>query len=266
MNAEINFTTLSLIVKDQITKGKNGKIAVLIHGFPEPIYPETPLYSYFARKGYTVIAPYLFNPRFKLSQKEVNRYVESELSGKKPDVVVGVSMGGLLAPALAKEYPKAELILIGTGPYIKPQSTTMNLFVKVAKSSFFDKLHKLIELTPSPVYTFLYKVFNHPPLSESEKEELAEHILKNWQCIKSVPESEDREVVDFLTTIDNSTLLHSLKNKTLIFAADGDSVMPLTLARKLNSLVKKSKLIINKGTIHYTVFGKDNYKDLDDFL
>ncbi len=253
-------------MKDKFLKGKNGKTVVLIHGFPEPIYEDTPLFSYFTERGYSVIAPYLFSSEFKLSQRDVEKYIERKLHGRKPDVIVGVSMGGLLAPALARDFPSAKLILIGTGPFVKPSVGSLNFLLKIGKSHFFDAVYKIIESTPTPVYSFLYRLFNHPKMTLAQKAELEQHILENWSCVKNVSETEDREVVEFLTSVDNTTLLHSLQNKCLIFAADGDSLMPLVLARRLNLLIKNSRLVVTKGTIHYTVFSKNNYKDLDEFL
>ncbi len=247
-------------------KVKNCKTVVIVHGYPEPIYADSPLYSYFSERGYNVISPYLFSSEFKLTQEEVDKYIEGKLAGREPDVIVGVSMGGLLAPALAHDYPKSKLVLVGTGPYVRSNIESINTLLTICKSSLFDFIYKIILSTPTPVYSFIYKLFNHPKMNTSQKKELEEHIVKNWSCLKSIKESEEREVIQFLSGVDNSILLHSLKNKTLIFAADGDSMMPLKLAHKLNHLIKNSRLVINKGTIHYTVFGRDNYKDLNEFL
>lgn len=253
-------------MKDQIDIKPGGKVAVLIHGFPEPIYKDNPIYKYFDNQGYTIIAPYLFSPGFKLNQDAVVRHVKSELNGLTPNVIVGVSLGGLVAPALAKEFPMAKLILVGTGPYIKPKIKSMNGLLKIGKLPVFDYVYKAIEFIPTPLYAFFYKLFNHPKLNAAQKLELTRHIAKNWNCIQKISESEDREVIDFLTSVNNSLLLKSIKNKTLIFAADEDLLMPTVLSRKLNHLIKGSKLIVGKGKIHYTVFDETNYKDLNTFL
>jgi len=108
-------------MRDRIDIKHGGKTAVLIHGFPEPIYKNSPLYSYFDLEGYSIIAPYLFSPGFKLTEDAVIKHIKTELNGRRPGVIVGISLGGLLAPALAKEYPDAKLVLIGTGPYIRPK-------------------------------------------------------------------------------------------------------------------------------------------------
>jgi pimeloyl-ACP methyl ester carboxylesterase len=244
----------------------NSKTVVLIHGFPEPIYTNNPLYRYFDKLGYTIIAPYLFSPGFRLTEEDVVRHIKSELKDRVPDVIAGVSMGGLVAPAVAQEYPEAKLILIGTGPYVKPHLKSMDTLMKIGRTRFFDLIYNAIEMVPTPLYAFFYKLFNHPKLTPSQKLQLNEHIVKNWTSIKSIAESEDREVIDFLATVNNTFLLKNLKNKTLIFAADADTLMPPALSRKLNRFVKGSKLVIGKNRIHYTVFDETDYPFLNNFL
>lgn len=251
---------------DQEIIRPNSKTVVLVHGFPEPIYKDSPLFKYFDNLGYSIIAPYLFSTAFKLTEEDVLVHIESELKGRKPDVIVGVSMGGLVAPAIARLFPDAKLILIGTGPYIKPHLKSMDTLLKVGHTPLFDLIYDAIERVPTPLYALFYKLFNHPKLSPSQKLELNEHIVKNWSSIKGIAESEDREVIDFLITVNNTFLLKSLKNKTLIFAADSDSMMPLILSRKLNKFIKNSKLIVGKNRIHYSVFDKSDYEYLNKFL
>jgi pimeloyl-ACP methyl ester carboxylesterase len=253
-------------MRDRISIKRGDKTVVLIHGFPEPIYKDTPLYRYFDNLGYSIIAPYLFSPKFKLTQTDVTEYVKKELEGRTPDVIVGVSLGGLLAPAVAREYPNARLVLVGTGPYIKIKTGGMNELIKIGKTPVFDIVYDLIEHVPTPLYALLYKMFNHPKMTPEEKLKLNEHIVKNWTSVRRVSENEDREVIDFLTSVNNTLLLKSLKNKTLIFAADNDSMMPPNLSRKMNHLIKHSRLVIGTGRIHYTVFDETDYKELGKFL
>lgn len=253
-------------MNDKITTGTNGKIAVLIHGYPEPIYEDNPLFTYFTDNGYTVIAPYLFSPKFKLNNSEVIEYIKKELGDKKPDVIAGLSLGGLIAPSLAKEYPEAKLLLIGTGPYVRPNLALLNGLLTTSTTPAFDLLYRAFEKIPTPLYSFVYKIFNHPVLTTEQKLKLNEHIVKNWNCLKSISESEDKEVINFLTSVDNTELLKNLKNKTLIFAADEDNLMPKELAVKLNTFIKGSKLVISSGRIHYNVFDDENYSDLSTFL
>lgn len=244
----------------------NTKIAVLIHGYPEPIYKNSPLYVYFENNGYEIIAPYLFDSKFKLNPDNVTVYIKEKLKGRAPSVIVGLSLGGLLAPHLAKEFPKAKLVLMATGPKISCEVNILNEVINMKGKSVLLPLLEVAKFCPTWLYSLIYRLVNHSELSEKEKKELENHIVKNWKCITSLDLEEDLEVLDFLSHTDNTVLLHSLKNKTLIFAGDGDVMMPSILSKKLKSLIRNSKLIINSNRLHFSVFTSGDEKYLNEFL
>jgi pimeloyl-ACP methyl ester carboxylesterase len=244
----------------------NQKVVVLIHGFPEPIYKSTPLYKYFENKDYQIISPYLFSSKFKLTADETVNYIVKLLDGRTPEVIVGVSLGGLLAPHLAKLYPVSKLILIATGPKIKTNIGPLNRIANIREKYLILPILSIVRHCPTWLYAQLYNLVNHPVLNEDEKIILKDHVTKNWTAIVGVSPEEDLEVLDFLTSVDNSVLLHSLKNKTLILTGDGDVMMPVLLSRRLKKLIKKSHLIINKGRLHYSVFTAADTKYFDVFL
>ena len=116
-NDKENFCIDKMI--DNNLTADNSKTVLLIHGYPEPIYEDSYLYSFFKDRGYNIIAPYLFTSEFKLTKEETKKFIEDKLNNKTPDVIVGVSMGGLIAPQIASDYSKAKLVLVATGPYVK---------------------------------------------------------------------------------------------------------------------------------------------------
>jgi pimeloyl-ACP methyl ester carboxylesterase len=251
---------------DDISMKKNSKIVVLIHGYPEPLYKDHPIYKYFDERGYSIVAPYLFSQNFKLTQEEVKKYIEEKLGGREPDVIVGVSLGGLIAPYLAKDFPKAKLMLVATGPYVKTNITPLNSLIPLAKTLTLPPIYSTIVHTPTWFYSIIYKLFNSPKLNSQEMEILENHIRQNWNCLTKIPASEDREMIDLLISTDNTLLLHSLKNKTIIFSGSGDIMMPPELSVKMKDLIGGSSLVISNDRLHFNVFNEENYKQLDDFL
>jgi esterase/lipase len=225
------------------------------------------LYKYFQEKGYSIFSPYLFNKEFKLTSEGVKKYVEKKLEGREPDVIVGVSLGGLIAPYIAKDYPSSELVLIATGPYLRTEIGPYNRILKfIGNTNTFAPFYWALKSTPTWVYSTIYKIFNHPKINYEEKKKLETHIKENWSCVTSLPKGEDEEVINFITNVDNTLLLRSLKNSTIIFASDGDIMMPSKLSTELKELIKNSKLVVSENRLHWGVFNDSNWKDLDDFL
>jgi len=246
---------------------KNKKIVVLLHGYPEPIHQGHTLYRYFKSKNYEIISIYLFSPKFKLTQEDVRKFVSIELKGEYPDVIVGVSLGGLIAPYLAKYYPSAKLVLIATGPYIRTKITNLNkILSKLENSRFLTPVHWILLHTPISLYALLYRRLNRPIKKTKERNILETHIKQNWRHLKDIPLSEHREVIDFLVSTDNTILLKSLNNDTCIFTGIGDNMMPSELSIIMKNLIKRSEIVSCDQCLHFDVFNKDNYKHLDSFL
>lgn len=251
---------------DRFSMNKNAKTVLLIHGYPEPIYKDHPLYKYFVDRDYTIVDPYLFSPEFRLTKSETKKYLEEKLSGRKPDVIVGVSMGGLIAPLIAEDYPAAKLVLVATGPYVRTTIGSLNSLLRWGSTPALDAFYGVIKLIPTWVYSIIYRSFNHSSLSSINKAKLTQHIKENWACVTSIPLQEDREVADLLSSVDNTELLKRLNNKTIIFAAENDLMMPYALSLKLKELIKDSSLINTGKRIHFNIFDESNYASLDNFL
>ena len=71
--------------------------------------------------------------------------------------------------------------------------------------------------------------------------------------------------VSFSVIYTSSYLLSDIKNSTIIFGGNRDSLMPLVEVRKLKRLIKGSKLYVTHGS-HFNVFTKRNLKQLEGFL
>lgn len=239
------------------------KTVVLLQGFPEAfLSKKTLIHSYFEDNKYRIVLPdlnseSLFDSEFVLSD------VESKLDGKSPDVIVGVSMGGLLAPVLANRYPKSKLVLVATGPYFKTKISAYNLLVALEARDEKTILIRILRLIPRGLFRFAYKNFNRS--STISDVEYAQRADENFDGVMSIPVENIKLILKFVSKTNNTNVLGNLLNRTLIFAGKSDLLMPLALSRQLQSLLQNSQLIVNERN-HHDVFTKSEFVHLDKFL
>jgi len=207
--------------------------------------------------------PYLLSKEYILGRDEVLKKVLSLLKGKKPDVIVGISMGGLLAPHLAKLFPESKLMLIGTAAYFKTKISLYNWLVKLEAGDERLILVRLLKLTPKWLYGFFYKLVNkNKDLTDREMQSRAD---ENYEKVFEVPINEIKEILKMVRGTNNLKILWQMPNKTLIIAGKHDKIMPVQLSKEMNSVMKNSKLMVSEG-FHYDVFGEVDYAYVDNFL
>ena len=242
-------------------------ISLIIHGYPQPITKDHFLYDFFEQNGWEVLAPYLFTDKFIFTPENVKKYLENELGGRKPDVIVGVSLGGLIAPLIAQSYPDSKLILIATGFHFKPRSKIIEFFYKaMANKKLLGLAHKSIGSMPKQILSSFYAFLSRPYTKDASTREIyRQDSQKNIELILKIPINKDEEIIDSALKIDNRQLLKTIKNKTLIFAGKKDILMPLGLSQELKALLTNSQLIITPGR-HFNPITKDNIINLKTFL
>lgn len=239
------------------------KTAVIFHGFPDALKVKSPLYSFLKTRKYQVIMPGLLVEQFPFRIDEIIKYVTTILGNTYPDVIIGISLGGMIAPFLAPLYPKSKLILIGTGPYFKTKIWIYNFLVNLEARDKYLYLIRLLKFTPKPLFRFVYKVFNKSKtLKNTDYRKRAD---ENYTSTFIIPNKKIKEILKFVTTTNNSKLLKSLTNKTLIYAGKSDFMMPLSLSNELNFFIKDSRLVVS-DRLHYDVFSKTDEITLDKFL
>ena len=237
--------------------------AIIFHGFPDALKANNPLYSYFKERGWRLIMPDLLTESYHFNATKVIKNTMEILGDTYPNVIIGISLGGLLAPFLAKSYPKSKLVLIGTGPYFKTKIWIYNFLVYLEANDKNLYLIKLLKLTPRWLFRFIYKIFNRSDsLPNADYRSRAD---ENYDGTFRVPTQKIREILSFVTTTNNKNLLQNLTNETLIFAGKSDLMMPLYLSKELNYLIKGSKLRIS-NRLHYDVFSKEDVRFLDRFI
>jgi len=211
------------------------------------------------------LTPDLFSKSFVLNPQNTVSIIKGILGGRGIDVIVGISMGGLILPFVAEDHPEAKLIFIATGPSLKTKSRFFNLFFKLLKNPFILKCLSWILFLPDNVLTYFYRLAN--PFNGSEKNRMAyeKDMFHNIELIRRIPIEEEAEIIDFASRVNNNSLLEKLLNQTLIYNGKKDLFMPAERGEELHKLLTNSRLIINNGE-HFDVFTEENLKEWDQFI
>jgi len=262
---------LFLLIPVKLVKAQNmevKKTVLILHGWPQPVEQGSLNYqylTYFQNKGYNVVAPKLFTKDFVLKEPDAKNYVEKLLNGKKPDVIVGISLGGLLVPVIAKDYPDAKLIFIATDPKTQSEAPGLKIILDLAKNINFLRMLNLLRFMPSRILFSLYEFINPFNGSETDRELYVKDMNLNFKYMLAIPVDEEEEIVDFVSSSDNTELLKTMKNKSLIFSGKNDLMMPANSESNLHSLLINSQEIISNGG-HFNVIADRNFQDIDKFL
>lgn len=239
------------------------KTVLLLHGWPQPVTKDHILHRYFTKKGYKVFSPYFFNSKYPFTKEGISKEIERNIKSVKLGVILGCSMGGFLIPTIAERYPSAKLVFVATAPYFKTNSVIFRILVRFSQGSVAQVLLTILKRIPRIVFVKLSMTVTPP--SKSDLASYLKDMNENIKCFRSISSEKESEVIKLMGDIDNSKILRSLNNRTLILAGSNDKVMPLQLTKKLKRLLKNSELHINNRG-HFNVIGKDSLNLLDNFL
>jgi pimeloyl-ACP methyl ester carboxylesterase len=241
------------------------KTALIIHGWPSPIDPNGPYYKHFREWKYDVISPEIFSTDFILTLENVKKFILKELDGRSPDIIIGTSMGGLIAPHIAKDYPEAKMILIASAPKLKPKDRGFKLLIDIAKNKNLLSALNIVKILPRRFLYKFYGLFNPFNGVENKKQAYMDDMKYNFKYILSIPISKEGEIVNLITSLDNTELLKTLKNKTLVFLGENDLLMPQDQGGSLCELLSNSRLITSHGS-HWDVISEPSFVEMKKFL
>lgn len=241
------------------------KTILILHGWPQYRLESYFLSKHFKNNGYEVTYPNLFDERFEFNLGNMMYKVKESLDGKIPDAIVGISLGGLIAPYIATQYPNSKLVFVASAASLQSKSKVFNLVLWMTQIKFFMLIPKLIFNLPNDIFEKIYRLVNPFKGDENDREEYEEDTKTNVEFIKSIPIEKEMEIIKFVKDTNNKLLLKGLKNKALIFSGRDDLMMPLEKGRELNDLLENSKLIINDGE-HFNVFSEKDLETVEAFL
>jgi len=101
--------------------------------------------------------------------------------------------------------------------------------------------------------------------NEKERPNYLKDKMLNLEAIKSISLKKHREILRFIIQVDNSAILSTLVQKTLIISGNHDPLMPVQEGKKLRSLLKNSRLVKVSGG-HFEVVGISEIKEVERFL
>ncbi|OGM15707.1 hypothetical protein A2V56_05610 [Candidatus Woesebacteria bacterium RBG_19FT_COMBO_42_9] len=241
------------------------KVALILHGWPQHRAGGHFLSMFLKARGYKVITPDLFGRSFSFSPEAIHGEIKEELNNQKPEAIIGVSLGGMLLPFIAKDYPESKLVFIASGPYLKVRPILFNFFIKANKHQVVLNFAERILKLPNWLLALAYKLANPFNRNLEERKEYEEDMYRNIEFIKGIPVSKEIEIARFVIHADTSEILKGLKNKALIFNGRRDLFMPAERGQELHNLLKQSSLIVNEGE-HFNSFTGKDLKAVGDFL
>ncbi|MFH1398635.1 MAG: alpha/beta hydrolase [Candidatus Woesearchaeota archaeon] len=235
---------------------------LIIHGFPQRFSKDHILYSFFKPRGYDITAPSLFSGfTFKL-ENCIGHLIKS-LHGNTPDVIVGLSLGGLIAPHIAEKYPGSKLVLVGTGTRFSPPSKLVKLIVTHRKISLI--LFSIIKICPKSLLYFLYKSINPHITDALGTPTYHKDMEKNIVSLTQISNSKLNQILSFITTIDNQDICSRLSNPTLILGAQYDNMIGKSESILLSQKIINSKVDVIEAD-HFNVLSLDSLRIIDAFL
>lgn len=240
----------------------NNKVALILHGWPQPVTSSHILFKALQERGYKILCPYLFDMKERLNKENVMRAVKQSLGEEKPDLIVGMSMGGLIIPWLALDYPKALLVFVATGVRLAPESGLFKFITKVASSPIGNLLIKLFLLAPESLLELGYKIVNpYKGTGEFDKKIYLSDLEENIKCIKNIPSNKHLEALNLIKNVNNSELLSKLNSEAIIICGDSDKLMTENGSLELKSLIKRSELIVVHAE-HFNVLNENTISEL----
>ncbi len=241
------------------------KVALILHGWPRKDIKERFLLNFLQKNDYEVFTPNLYVVDKGMKVEGLVRYITSQLKGKKPDLIVGISMGGLILPHIAERYPSAKLIFIATSAFLKPQSRLMKIGFRLLRYKFFRKIVvNFGNLASIRLLMFLHKVLS-PSARGRGRDTSIKDLRNNLKEIKCRSFTKHLALYDLICRIDNTDILKKLKNTSLIFNGSDDRIMPLFGGEYISNLLHNCTYIVNKAK-HFNVFKKQDLDEVGSFL
>lgn len=240
------------------------KNILILHGWPQFKIRNHFLVKHLLSKKNNVYVPNLFKEDVNFTIDSLKRYVLNVVADNKIDAIIGISLGGLILPHIAVNYPNSKIIFISSGQRLDANSEHFNKYVEfINKTPRF--LLEIVLKFPNSVLEFFYQRAN--PFN-GEKSTYKDYLLdmkKNVRFIKQISIQKEIEIINLVSKIDNSKILRSLKNKALIISGKKDILMSQKLGRKLKDMIKNSKLILTDGS-HFNSLNLKDLKYIDNFL
>ena len=240
------------------------KNVLLIHGFPQELSDEHPLCTFFSSRKYKIFAPKMFSGEKEFSLDNAIRIIKECVGKNRLHLILGFSLGGMILPYIAKEYPDAKIIFVSTGIRFQPRYLFHKASAELMRTPMIYPAFWLARMMPYPLFSSLYGYFN--PCRKNDDPKWYEQDKKcNYDVIRSMDPGKARKILDLIVRIDNASVLKKLKNRTLILAGEDDVLMPMKGSKELQEQISGSRLVsVKKG--HFGVIERSSLEMIDGFI
>ena len=226
------------------------KKILIIHGYPQELSENHPVNVFFTKKGYKIFAPKLFSSELDFNLKNSIQIIKETLGKDKPDLILGFSLGGLILPHIAKDYPKARLIFASTGIGFYP-NIVYRIGITIAATPLIYPGLFLLKLIPYSIFYFFYRILN-PAGKDDDKEWYEIDKELNYKSITSIPAKKQMQILRMIREIDNTNILKQIQNKSIVLGGENDKLMPISGSQNIHKLLKHSILVKVKKS-HFSV-------------
>lgn len=241
------------------------KKALIIHGYPQEVTPEHPVYKYFYSKGYKVFAPKLFLSSEEFNIESALETIKKEIRQNTPDAILGFSLGGLILPHLAVDYPDAKLFFVSTGTRFSPANLFYKIGISIMATSAIFPVMWLARSLPDFILMAIYRIFN-PCGKEDDKEWYVQDKKANFSSLRKIPIEKQRQIMKTISCADNSKILKKIKNRSVtILTGENDVLMPARESERIKELLPQAILIKVKKS-HFGVIDSRSLSMLDRYL
>lgn len=230
------------------------KVALVINGVAAPMLDDNFLKSFLTNFGYEVVVINLVGESVKLNSESINDLVTKELNGREVEVILGWSLGALVAPMVAINYPESKLILVAGG------------VGNLSNLRFLKKVTNVLDLglaLPKDLLVQIYGKINS--VDEHLKEKYNRQMGINIDFFRNLGSQRIDEIIDFLSTVHNGNLLKKINNKSMVVNGVNDKIFPIREGAKISRLLKNGRMMVTDGG-HYNVLGEKELPVLREFL
>lgn len=215
------------------------KLAVLLHGYPAEENQSTPIGLLLRKMDYELIIPRYMVSEEEFSVEWIKKEIKRLAKNKKPDVLVGISLGGLVLPYLVSDYPEAKLIFLATGTRFKPK---LKFAEKAVKMAIYKPVERAVEVMTRIPDSWLKMVYDqvHKAKTKHEKELCDKDKAAIIKAVRTIKPHKHRELARFILNTNTTELLKSILNDSLILSGSDDVLMPPDVSMELAKGLKNS--------------------------
>lgn len=263
MEISSEFYNVNGINLHTVTAGNpEGKVMLLLHGFPEYSLGWKKQIGFFAEKGFRVIAPDQRGYNLSSKPKGVKAYrmetlvadivaLIKQLSTQKI-ILAGHDWGGAIAWEVAGQYPELiEKLVILNMPHLKVMRETLKTSPKQLFRSWYAGFFQVPLLPEWLLRLFNFKILENSMVKSANKNTFSRQEIAGYKSAWCQPGAVKAMVNWYRAYKYSKPQLKRINLPTLILWGEKDKFLLPEMAEKSSYLCSKGKLIMIEGATHW---------------